>query len=667
MQQSTIEITLKAVLIALIITIALAASNVYLALKLGSTISASIPAAVLAMGILRFFRRSSALEINIIQTAASAGEGMASAISFVLPALIILGYWHYFHYWQTALLAAVGGVLGVLFSIPLRRVMLNYPTLRFPEGTAIGNILKASNAQGRHIRELMQGGLAGGVIALAQTGLKVLTDTVPVWFISGKWLFGISLGFSPALLGAGYIVGIEACLSMFLGVVLIWIIGMPILGHVYGLPTADNAYDMAMTLWDNHIRYIGVGTMLLGGIWTLLNLLKPVTKGVMLSFKSVNHLGDHVNPDAARTERDIPMRYVLWGTLAALVAGFFVFKHAIHAVDIGLLSTTVYGVSLFAILYVLIIGFIVACICGYFAGLIGSTNNPLSGMLIISVLLCSALLLPLVVMGVHFDSRFTKATAVIVVIIITTVISGMAAISGENLQDLKAGQMIGATPWKQQLMMIVGVLVSSLVVAPVLELLLNAYGMGGVFPHPGMDPKQMLSAPQAGLMATVARGVFDSSLRWGDISVGMGIAVFGIMLDEIAKKKGHRVAILAIGLGIYLPPEVIIPTVIGGVVSYLVNRTRQRQQQSQTAAKVTGVEENSQQGVLLACGLVAGAALMGVFLAIPFVLSSSTDVLSLVSNRYASTVNVLSVLVTILLCIWMYRVSCSNKNKGSPL
>ncbi|MGB6976477.1 MAG: oligopeptide transporter, OPT family, partial [Gammaproteobacteria bacterium] len=432
MQQSPAEITLKALLIALIITLALAASNTYLALKLGSTVSASIPAAVLAMGILRFFRRSSALEINIIQTAASAGEGMAAAVSFVLPALIILGYWHYFHYWQTALLAGVGGVLGVLFSIPLRRVMLNYPTLRFPEGTAIGNILKASGAQGAHIRELVQGGVVGGFIALAQTGLKVLTDTVPIWFVSNKLLFGISLGFSPALLGAGYIVGFEACMAMLLGVVIVWIFGMPILSYIYGLAAADNTYDMAMTLWSDHIRYIGVGTMLLGGVWTLLNLLKPVTKGVIFSFKSANRMTDQSDHDATRIERDIPIRFVLWGTLVALVLGFFVFKYAVHKIDIGLLSPTVYGVSLFATLYVLVIGFIVACICGYFAGLIGSTNNPLSGMLIIAVLLCSTLLLPFVVMGGHIDSHFTKAIAVIVVIIIAVVISGMASISGEN-------------------------------------------------------------------------------------------------------------------------------------------------------------------------------------------------------------------------------------------
>jgi putative OPT family oligopeptide transporter len=660
MQQSPAEITLKALFIALIITLILAASNVYLALKLGSTVSASIPAAVLAMGVLRFFRRSNALEINIIQTAASAGEGMAAAVSFVLPALIILGYWHYFHYWQTALLAGIGGILGVLFSVPLRRIMLNYPTLRFPEGTAIGNVLKASNTQGRSIRELVQGGLAGGFIALAQTGFKVLTDTLPVWFVSNKGLYGISLGFSPALLGAGYIVGFEACMAMFLGVVLVWIIGMPILSHVYGIPAAGNTYDMAMALWSDHIRYIGVGTMLLGGIWTLLNLLKPITKGVLLSFKSVNSAGEQ---PTTRTEKDIPMRLVVGGTLVTLVLGFFVFRQAVQGIDAGLLRTTVYGISLFATLYVLVIGFIIACVCSYFAGLIGSTNNPLSGMLIIAVLLCSVLLLPLV-LG-HLDKHFTQAAAIIVVIIIAVVISTTASISSENLQDLKAGQMVGATPWKQQFMMMVGVIVSSLVVAPVLELLLNAYGMGGVYPHAGMDPKQMLSAPQAGLMATVARGVFDSSLRWGDISVGMAIAVLGIVLDEIAKKKNHRVAILAIGLGIYLPPEVIIPTVIGGVVNFLVRRTRQQQKKSHINEDQTTTETDSQQGVLLACGLVAGAALMGVVLAIPFVISGSTDVLSLISGRYTYLVNIFSLLVTLALCIWMYQVSCRNKSGGS--
>jgi putative OPT family oligopeptide transporter len=658
-----IEITIKAIIISLFVTIVLAASNVYLALKIGTTIAASIPAAVLSMGILKFFRRSNVFEINAIQTAASAGEGIAAAVSFVLPALIILGYWHYFHYWQTALLVGVGGILGVLFSVPLRRVMLNYPSLRFPEGTAIGSVLKASSSNNSYTRELVQGGAVGGFIALAQTGLKVLTDTVPLWFVSNKLLYGISLGFSPALLGAGYIVGFEVGMSMFIGVIIVWLLGMPILTHIYGLPSAGNTYDMAMTIWSEHIRYIGVGTMLLGGIWTLLTLIKPVIQGIKLSFKSVNQIPDLANQDAITQDRDIPMRYVLWGTLVLLILAFLIFQYAATNAGTGLLPHTVYSISLFAVFYVLVIGFIIACICGYFAGLIGSTNNPLSGMLIISVLLCSLLLLPMVILKTHIDPHFTKEVAIVMVIIIISMVASVAVIANENLQDLKAGQMIGATPWKQQVMLLAGVVVSAFVVAPVLELLLNAYGMGGVFPRPGMDPAQMLSAPQAGLMATVARGVFDSSLRWGDISAGIVIAIIGIFLDELAKKKNRRAPVLAMGLGIYLPPEIIVPTFIGGIISLLVKRSQQRQQNLTPQMR----EENSQRGILLACGLVAGAALMGVVLAIPFVISGNTDILSLVSNQFASVTNALSIVVSLVLCIWIYRVACCNKNKGASL
>ena len=270
------EITFKSVILAIMITAILGAANAYLALKLGQTISASIPAAIIAMGALRFFKKHNVLENNIVQTAASAGEGVACAIAFVLPALLMTGYWQHFHYWETLLITLIGGFFGVLFSIPLRRVMLNYPNLNFPEGTAIGNVLKASGTGKGKMKYLVNGGLGGGLIVLFQTGFKVLSESLPVWILNGKTLLGLSLGFSPALLAAGFIVGIQACIALLVGIILGWVIGVPVYSHLYGLPTAGSYYDMAMTLRAEHIRYIGVGAMLLGGAWTLVTLIKPI-------------------------------------------------------------------------------------------------------------------------------------------------------------------------------------------------------------------------------------------------------------------------------------------------------------------------------------------------------------------------------------------------------
>jgi putative OPT family oligopeptide transporter len=656
------EITVKAVILAIIVTAILGASNVYLALKLGQTVAASIPAAVLAMGVLRFFRNTNVLENNIVQTAASAGEGVAAAISFVLPALIIMGYWSQFHYWGTFCLTVVGGVLGVLFSIPLRRVMLNYPTLSFPEGTAIGNVLKASASGSTKMRSMLQGGFVGALISLLQAGLKVFSDNLQLWSnLGGKAIFGIGLGFSPALIAAGYIVGVQASISMLLGLILGWLIGMPILTHIYGIPGADSVYDSAMNMWSHHIRFIGVGTMLLGGAWTLVTLLKPIFKGIVTSFQSLrtareSHKNGIITP---RTERDLPINYVIWASLILCVLAFFTCFYFLNSDSGGISQHMIYGVSIFGALYILIGGFFIASVCAYLSGLVGMTNNPLSGLLLGSVLLTSLILLPFFKEYIAHDAAAAKS-AISIVIIITTIVATVIAISGENLQDLKAGQMVGATPWKQQVMLLLGVVVAAFVVGPVLELLFQAYGMGGVFPRSGMDPSQMLPAPQAGLMTAVAQGVFGHHLPWPEIITGVIIAFFAIICDEILKRKNLRLPVLAIGIGIYLPPEIITPVVVGGFVNLLAKHALQRRYRAiEDQAKIRLAFSN---GTLLACGLVAGAALMGVLLAIPFVLKGSSDALSVVSAGFKPIAEILGLLVTIGLCVWLYKTTRYEEN-----
>lgn len=655
------ELTLKAVVLGIILTIVLAASNAYLALKVGTTVAASIPASVLALGVFRFFRRSNVLETNLVQTSASAGEGLAAAVTFILPALIILGYWAAFKFWQTAIITILGGVLGVFFSVPLRRVLLAQAALPFPEGTAVGNVLRASTAVGSRLKRLIQGGLVGGVIVLFQTGFEAVASYLPLWIKSGKELMGITLGFDPTLIGAGYIIGINANMALFFGMVLCWVFGVPILCYFYGLPAGDNSYDQVMNLWDSHIRYIGVGTMISGGIWTLLIMLKPVSTALMSSYRSFKKFSVTGQVEL-RTERDISMKYMLIGTALILILSFFFIANNLFSSEWSLSWPAIFNISLISILAILILGFFSAVICGYLVGLIGSTNTPLSGIMIINVLILSMILLPLITHQVDLHVVAYQHAAIAIIIFVIALIGCAATITIENIQDLKAGRMVGATPWKQQLMMILGVVVSSIVIAPILQLLFQAYGIGGVYPHPGMNPAQMLSAPQAALLTSLAKGVVGHDLPWPMLNTGLIIGVFCIFIDEYLKTKGKHLAVLAVGLGIYLPPEVITPCVLGGLIHYFTTKTVARKTKTLPVTEQKEVARAmSERGILLACGLVAGSALMGVILAIPFVIKSSSDALRIVSDSFLPIANGLGVVITVLLCVWLYRVTCRKE------
>lgn len=654
-EESQSEITFKAVALAIVLTVILAASNAYLALKLGQTISASIPAAIIAMGALRFFRKHNVWENNIVQTAASAGEGVASTVAFVLPGLLIIGYWHYFQFWETMLITLTGGLLGVLFSVPLRRVMLNYPNLAFPEGTAIGNVLKASASGDVKMKYLLKGGIVGSIISLCQTGFKVLSENLPLWAVNGKTLWGVTIGFSPALLAAGFIVGIQACVAMLVGLVLAWGIGIPLYSHFYGIPPASNYYDMAMAIRATHIRYVGVGTMLLGGLWTMVTLVKPIMLSLSTSFSSLRKASQTQSvARMPRTERDIPIHYVCFGIAFLAIGAFFVFSHFFNTEGQPFSHALGYSLSAFSVVYLLVVGFLLASVCAYLTGLVGITNNPISGLILISALLTSLLLYPFLGHALYADPAMTKI-AVSIVLIITVIVSTAVIISGENLQDLKAGKMVGATPWKQQVMLLVGVTVAALVIAPVLELLFKAYGIGGVFPRAQMDPTQMLGAPQSALVTAVIQGVFGHSLPWWDIGIGIAIAAIAIVMDESLKKHNMRLPILAIGIGIYLPPDVTTAVIIGGILNYVCKYALKRQP---SAIK----EKSFERGTLLACGIVAGSALMGVALAIPFVLKQSSDALRLVPQAFTPIAYALGLAVLILLLTWLYRTTVQGNH-----
>lgn len=651
------EITLRVLVIGFFLTIILAATNAYLGLKVGTTVAASIPAAVISMGILRFFRDSNILENTMVSIMASVGEALTAGIAYILPALVILHVWDGFNYWQTVITGLLGGFLGVLFTIPLRRALLQDKSLRYPEGVAIANVLKASAKREKgDLRLLSFGGLVGGLIALFQSGFQILTDNFQYWVKSKTALYGFGLGLSPALIAAGYIVGINVALSVLLGVILGWILGVPLLSMHYGIPEADTTAQMAMYIWKNYIRYIGVGTMLIGGLWTLCTLFKPVINSMVASVNSLREIRAGKKSQNIRTERDIPINYVFIGALVLLIPIFILIAHTIIPSHLNISPAFRYFLSGFSTLYILFGGFVFCSVMAYFAGLIGATNSPVSGMLV------SALLIICLIFMFFFSftdwSAETKETIGSVVAIGSLVVIGAAlAIANDTMQDLKVGQIVGATPWKQQTMLILGVIVSSFVIPPILQLLYQAYGIGGVFPRPDMNPANMLAAPQAGLMATVAKGVFTYQLRWGLIAIGALIAVVCIVIDEYLKKNhGTRLPVLAVGLGIYLPLDSSVPVVIGGVLSHLVNNRLNNLSRRGEPTIEEQIQKHRHRGLLLACGIVAGASLMGVVLAIPFAIKQSTDALRIMPDAMVPFAGFLSIVVTLLLCIWIYRV-----------
>lgn len=652
------EITLRVLVLGVILTVVLAAANAFLGLKVGVTVSASIPAAVISMGIMRFFRDSNVLENTMVQIMASVGEALTAGIAFILPALIILHVWDRFNYWQTVTTSLLGGGLGVLFTIPLRRALLQDKTLRYPEAVAIANVLKASaKREEGDLNQLVAGGLIGGTIALFQSGFQILTDTFSFWVKSSSAIFGFGLGLSPALIAAGYIVGVNVALSLLVGIFIGWLAGVPILSYVYGLPVADTANQMAMLIWKSHIRYMGVGTMLIGGLWTLCTLFKPVIHSMAMSMKAVRDIGKNgQTATTLRTERDIPIHYVFIATALLLIPIFLLIANAVIPAEMDIEPSFRYFLSGFGTLYILIGGFAFCSIMAYFAGLIGSTNSPVSGLLV------SALLVICLIFMAFFSftewSNETKEMVGSVVAIGSMVVIGAAlSISNDTMQDLKVGQLMGATPWKQQAMLILGVVVSSFVIPPILQLLYNAYGIGGVFPRPDMNPAQMLAAPQAGLMATVAKGVFSHQLEWNMIGIGALIAVVCVIIDEFLKKQyGTRLPVLAVGLGIYLPLDSSVPCVIGGLLAYLVQTRLDRFYHRGDVESEMKMNVHRHRGLLLCCGIVAGASLMGVMLAIPFALKQSSDALRLMPDEYMSFAGVLSIIVTAMLCGWIYRV-----------
>lgn len=656
------ELSFRVVFLAIILTVLLAMSNAYLALKLGILTSASIPAAIISMGILRFFKNSTILENNAVQTAASAGEAVAGGIVYTIPALIIIGFWNHFDYLTNFFIAVCGGVLGVLFSIPLRRILVHDQSLKFPEGRAIAEVLKSS-VEKSGLKDILIGGAVGGLIELFQTGFKVIANSWGYWFVIKRSLFGLGAGFSATMIGAGYLVGYDMAISIFLGAVISWLVALPAVSYFY--PEFINHYpaeQAATFLWNSEMRYLGIGAMLFAGVWTFLKLVKPLSRSIGTSLQTYMSKGS-VSAQLLRIDKDIPLPYILIGTGTFAAILFLFFQFVLPLDQVGLDNQYSPTLVFLAVLYVLFIGFIFSVITAYFSGMVGVTASPGSSVVISGMLFAAWLLLVAIdhLLPLPLSTQQIQAAEAIT-IIIGAVVTGIAAIANDNTQDLKVGQLVGATPWKQQLMLLLGVVISSLVIPPVMQLLFNVYGIAGVMPHPGMDISQSLPAPTAALMAAITEAVFRNSLPWTMMLIGSGIILIIIFLNYIFKlRRFLNLSILGIAIGMYLPLSSSFPLFIGGMIALFVKERLKRKTPIKEEATI-----RKQRGTLIACGLVAGSAIMDVLLAIPFSIFQSPDALQLVGPGWENIGVYLGVLSTLLLACWInHRVVGKDKDNDS--
>ncbi len=632
------ELTLRGLVLGALIAAVFTAANVYLGLRVGLTIASSIPAAVISMGVLRALRTGTIKENNIVQTVASAG-GTLSAIIFVLPGLIMVGWWRGFPFVTTFLICALGGILGVLFSIPLRRALVVNSPLPYPEGVAAAEVLKVGatgDEASPNAIERKRGPLIVLAGALVAAGAQIVTATglaaanLVQFFRVGSGASGVTLGFSLALFGAGHLVGISVGMAMLAGLVIAWGVATPILSA--GLP--GDVAEIAQTVWRTKVRFIGAGTIGAAAIWSLLKLVRPVATGIAATARAGS---------AARTgesnDRDLSL-----GLIAALSVGCLLMIGWLLADFIGdsPLAAVKWPLVFGGVFFTLLIGAFVATVAGYMAGLIGASNSPVSGIGILATVAAALLLAVFVQPKLGPDA--TSALVAFALFGVSIVFS-IATISNDNLQDLKTGQLVGASPWRQQAALIVGVIAGSLVIPPILDLLNQAYGFPGD-PNRSAIAADPLPAPQAALISTLARGVLNAELDWNLIGIGALVGVGAILVDEfLGWAKLLRLSPLAIGIGIYLPMDATQPVIVGAVAGWLYNRAMARTPNAEMAIRF---------GVLLASGLIVGESLLGVLNAGLIVATNDAAPLGLVGPEFAGAARWIGILMFAVLAAASY-------------
>jgi putative OPT family oligopeptide transporter len=636
------ELTLRGIILGALITVVFTAANVYLGLKIGLTFATSIPAAVISMAVLKAFRDSTIQENNIVQTIASAA-GTLSAIIFVLPGLVMVGWWTGFPYWLSVAVIGIGGILGVMYSVPLRRALVTGTPLPYPEGVAAAEVLKVGAGVGgaeenrRGLVMIIWSSVVSAGYALL-AAMQLVAGAARKSFQAGSGATQVSTSFSLALIGVGHLVGLAVGAAMFVGLLISWAYLVPHYTSLAGIPVGTSLDDFIGDVFVHKVRFIGAGTIGVAAIWTLLRIIGPIIAGIRGALAASRERKAGRGEALPITERDIPI-----GTVTAIIL--------ISMIPIGLLlhafastppiSDSPTATIVISIVYILIAGVVIAAVCGYMAGLIGASNSPISGVGILSVL---GIALILAALFPHAGGDMSKSL-VAFALFVTAIVFGVATISNNNLQDLKTGQLVDATPWRQQVALVLGVIFGSVVIPPILDVLNTAFTFQGA---PGAK-ESALAAPQAQLISAIAQGVLGGNLDWNLIAIGAGIGVVVVIVDELLRKsKRGALPPLAVGMGIYLPMALTLLIPIGSVLGYFYDKW---------AARSSNAEFAQRMGVLLATGLIVGESLFGVvFAGIVAATNKDTPLAVVAEYPWVSAVSVVVFAVAVLgLYAWTRR------------
>jgi len=645
------EITLRGVILGILITLVFTAAQVYLGLKVGLTFATSIPAAVISMALLSAFKDASIQENNIVQTIASSA-GTLSSVIFVLPGLLMIGWWAHVPFWPTFGACAIGGILGVMYTMPLRRALVSQSDLPYPEGVAAAEVLKVGMAtrsgaeEGKAgLRAVVWGSVASALFA-AGSAVKVMAGEVSIYFRVGAGATGMGAASSLALIGAGHLMGITVGIAMLVGLLIAWAVLVPLMTMSHPAAAGVSVADHALGIWSSDVRMMGAGVIAAAAVVTLAGLAKPVIGGLKSALEA-SRRAKQAGAVIDRSEQDLPIFVVGLVTLLSMVPAGWLLASFLQGGQLASLSTPLVVIG---IAYILIAGMFAAAVCGYMAGLIGASNSPVSGIAILTILGAA---LSVGAVGRHVIGADAQTALIAFALFVTTVVMAVAVIGNDNLQDLKTGQLVDATPWKQQVGLIIGVIAGSFVIPPVVELLNHAYGFQGA---PNLDAISAtpLAAPQAILISTLAKGVIGGELNWQLLQwgaeIGLGLVVIDFLLKKFSDGK-YSCPPLGVGLAIYLPSAVTSPVVVGAVAGYLFDRAMERKAGGEVAKRLS---------VLVMSGFIVGESLFNVALAALIVVSGNGEPMAIANGLSEAQTMVVALIVGIVFVGGLYRWSARN-------